>query len=88
MAPLAARRAARGRADQGGPAPAGHATGDLDAFDEDSVTGSHAAALFGYGPDHFLLRSSWGTDWGDAGYARMSNAYARAAIIESYGVMV
>ena len=63
-------------------------TGDLDGFDEDSVTGSHAAALFGYGPDHFLLRSSWGTDWGDAGYARMSNAYASAAIIESYGVMV
>ena len=40
--------------------------GDLDGFDEASVTGSHAAALFGYGPDHFLLRSSWGTDWGDA----------------------
>ena len=63
-------------------------TGDLDDFDEDSVTGSHAAALFGYGPDHFLLRSSWGTDWGDAGYARMSHEYAAQAIIESYGVMV
>jgi C1A family cysteine protease len=62
--------------------------GDLDAFDEDSAHGSHAAALFGYGPDHLLLRSSWGTDWGDQGYARMSNAYAAAAIIESYGVMV
>ncbi len=63
-------------------------TGDLDGFDEDSVTGSHAAALFGYGPDHFLLRSSWGTDWGDQGYVRMSVEYATAAIIESYGVMV
>jgi hypothetical protein len=63
-------------------------SGDLDDFDEGSVTGSHAAALYGYGPDHFLLRSSWGTDWGDAGYARMSFAYAGKAIIESYGVMV
>lgn len=62
--------------------------GDLDDFDEASVTGSHAAALFGYGPDHFLLRSSWGTDWGDEGYARLSLDYAAAAIIESYGVMV
>ena len=53
--------------------------GDLDGFDEASVAGSHAAALFGYGPDHFLLRSSWGTDWGDAGYARMSLEYAAQA---------
>ena len=42
----------------------------------------------GYGPDHFLLRSSWGTDWGDEGYARMSLDYAAQAVIESYGVMV
>lgn len=62
--------------------------GELHDFDEGSVTGSHAAALYGYGPGHFLLRSSWGTDWGDAGYARLSVAYARSAIIESYGVMV
>ena len=57
-------------------------------FDPDSVTGSHAAALFGYGPDHFLLRSSWGPSWGDGGYARMSLDYAAQAVIESYGVMV
>jgi hypothetical protein len=60
----------------------------LDAFDKDSVVGSHAAALFGYGPDHFLLRSSWGTSWGDGGYARMSLEYTAQAVIESYGVMV
>ena len=52
------------------------------------MTGSHAAALFGYGPDHFLLRSSWGPGWGDGGYARMSLDYAAQAVIESYGVMV
>jgi len=64
------------------------ATGELTAFDAASVTGSHAAALFGYGPDHFLLRSSWGTDWGEAGYVRMSLEYTAQAVIESYGVMV
>jgi C1A family cysteine protease len=60
----------------------------LDTFDDASVVGSHAAALFGYGPDHFLLRSSWGADWGDGGYARMSLGYAAQAVIESYGVIV
>jgi hypothetical protein len=58
------------------------------AFDAGSVKGSHSAALFGYGPDHFLLRSSWGPEWGDGGYARMSLAYAEQAVIESYGVIV
>jgi hypothetical protein len=64
------------------------ATGDLTTFDAASVHGSHAAALVGYGPDHFLLRSSWGTDWGDEGYVRMGLDYAAQAVIESYGVMV
>jgi hypothetical protein len=63
-------------------------TAQLDTFDAASVTGSHAAALFGYGPDHFLLRSSWGPGWGDGGYAKMSLDYAAQAVIESYGVMV
>lgn len=63
-------------------------TGELDDFDEDSVTGSHAAALYGYGPDHFLLRSTWGTDWADQGYAWLSPRYAEQAILEAYGVMV
>jgi hypothetical protein len=60
----------------------------LETFDTASADGSHAAALFGYGPGHFLLRSSWGTQWGDSGYARMSLAYAAQAVIESYGVIV
>ena len=63
-------------------------TAQLQTFDPDSVRGSHAAALFGYGPDHFLLRSSWGPGWGDGGYARMSLDYAAQAVIESYVVLV
>ena len=41
----------------------------LEVFDPASVRDRHAAALVGYGEGHFLLRSSWGTDWGDDGYA-------------------
>lgn len=60
----------------------------LSGFDASSIQGSHAAALYGYGPDHFLLRSSWGSGWGDGGYARMDLDYAAQAIIESYGVVI
>jgi Papain family cysteine protease len=60
----------------------------LETFDKASVFGSHAAALYGYGPDHFLLRSTWGQQWGEGGYARMSLDYTAQAVIESYGVIV
>lgn len=63
-------------------------SGRLQTFDAGSVTGSHSAALFGYGPDYFLLRSSWGPGWGEGGYARLTLNYAEQAIVESYGVIV
>jgi hypothetical protein len=74
LAPLAAEHGPVARAVQlDGTSPTRSST----RFDAGSVDGSHAAALFGYGPDHFLLRSSWGPDWGDGGYARMSLATPR-----------
>jgi hypothetical protein len=60
----------------------------LSGFDAEPATSSHAAALFGYGPDHFLLRCSWGTAWGEDGYVKMDLDYAAAAVIESYGVVI
>jgi hypothetical protein len=51
-------------------------------------TQSHAAALFGYRPDAFLIRSSWGTSWGENGYAWMDLDYTAEAVIESYGVVI
>ena len=60
----------------------------LTGFDAASATTSHAAALFGYGPDHFLLRSSWGPGWGRDGYAKMDLSYTAEAVIESYGVVI
>lgn len=48
--------------------------------------GGHAVALVGYTPEGFIVRNSWGTDWGDEGFAYASNAYAAAAFTEAYGV--
>lgn len=60
----------------------------LDAFDPAAASFKHAAALVGYGPDGFLIRSSWGEDWGDGGYAAATEAYLAGATVESYGVVV
>jgi C1A family cysteine protease len=60
----------------------------LTSFDPATVRDRHAAALVGYGPGHFLLRSSWGTDWGDGGYGRLADGYAADAVEESYGIVM
>jgi hypothetical protein len=60
----------------------------LDAFDGDSASFKHAAALTGYGPGGFLVRCSWGEDWGEDGYAVATEAYLAQATVETYGVVV
>ncbi len=41
--------------------------------------------LVGYTKDYFIARNSWGTDWGDKGFAYAYNDYALAAFTEAYG---
>jgi hypothetical protein len=70
-----------------------HATathGKLDTFQPNTVRGGHAVACVGYTTDHrFILRNSWGTGWGDKGFAYASEAYINAAFFdESYGVTI
>jgi C1A family cysteine protease len=62
--------------------------GKLDTFMPTTVRGGHAVACVGYTPDgRFIIRNSWGTGWGDKGYAYASEAYINAAFYnESYGV--
>jgi Papain family cysteine protease len=60
----------------------------LESFDAGSATDKHAAALAGYGPGGFLVRSSWGDDWGSDGYAVATEAYLAEATVESYGVVI
>ena len=60
----------------------------LERFDFDSASFHHAAALVGYDPHGFVIRCSWGEDWGERGYAVASEAYLEQALLESYGVVV
>lgn len=60
--------------------------GNLDAYQPRTRHGGHAVALVGYTPDRFIVRNSWGTGWGDKGFAYASLAYAQEAFTEAYGV--
>jgi hypothetical protein len=62
--------------------------GKLDTFQPNTVRGGHAIAIVGYTADkRFIVRNSWGTAWGDHGFAYASEAYINAAFFnESYGV--
>ncbi len=62
--------------------------GLLDTFQPNTVRGGHAVCLAGYTKDgRFIVRNSWGTAWGDKGFAYASEAYITAAFFnESYGI--
>ena len=62
--------------------------GKLDAFQPNTVRGGHAVAWVGYRADgRFIIRNSWGTAWGDKGFAYATPAYIDGAFFdESYGV--
>jgi C1A family cysteine protease len=63
--------------------------GKLDTYQPNTVRGGHAVALIGYTADNrFIVRNSWGTAWGDQGFAYASLGYAQAAFTEAYGVGV
>jgi hypothetical protein len=62
--------------------------GNLDTYNPASTRGGHAVALVGYTADRFIVRNSWGTGWGDKGFAYASLAYAQEAFTEAYGVEV
>lgn len=64
--------------------------GKLDAFQPATVRGGHAVCIVGYTADkRFIIRNSWGTAWGDQGFAYASEAYINAGFYsESYGVTV
>ncbi len=60
--------------------------GNLDVYKPNTIRGGHAVAIVGYTQDRFIIRNSWGTGWGDKGFAYASLAYAQAAFKEAYGV--
>ena len=61
--------------------------GNLDVFQPTTVRGGHAICIVGYTADRFIVRNSWGTSWGDGGFAYATDAYIVAAFFnESYGI--
>jgi C1A family cysteine protease len=64
--------------------------GNLDTFFPNTVRGGHAVAIVGYtATGRFIVRNSWGTAWGDNGFAYASPAYINGGFFgESYGVTV
>lgn len=64
--------------------------GKLDTFQPSTIRGGHAICVVGYTTDkRFIIRNSWGTAWGDKGFAYASEAYINAGFFdESYGVTV
>jgi C1A family cysteine protease len=64
--------------------------GKLDTFQPSTVRGGHAVCIVGYTADkRLIVRNSWGTSWGDKGFAYASEAYIEGGFFdESYGVTV
>ena len=62
--------------------------GTLENYNATKIYGGHAVCLVGYTAEHFIVRNSWGTNWGDDGYAYASNAYATEAFNEAYGAVL
>lgn len=62
--------------------------GKLGEYQPTTSQGGHAITLVGYTPEHFIVRNSWGKDWGDDGFGYASLAYADAGMTEAYGISV
>jgi hypothetical protein len=62
--------------------------GRLETYRPVTIRGGHAVSIVGYTPGHFIVRNSWGTGWGDGGFAYAADAYAANAFTEAYGITV
>jgi C1A family cysteine protease len=43
--------------------------------DQSVSIGGHAVLCVGYTPEHWIMRNSWGKEWGDAGYFYLPHDY-------------
>lgn len=61
--------------------------GKLVAFQPSTTRGGHAVCIVGYTSDGFIIRNSWGTNWGDNGFGYATPNYiADGFFAESYGI--
>jgi hypothetical protein len=62
--------------------------GHLKKYRPETNRGGHAVCLVGYTGKYFVVRNSWGTGWGDKGFAYAWNDYAEEAFTEAYGLVI
>lgn len=62
--------------------------GKLDVYTPGAGMGGHCVALVGYVNGRFIVRNSWGTGWGDKGFAYAADSYAQSAFTEAFGVVL
>ena len=67
---------------------ASNTRGNLKKYKKNTVKGGHAVCIVGYSDDYFIVRNSWGTDWGHKGFAYAYNKYAKKAFTEAYGAVI
>lgn len=61
--------------------------GKLAVFQPATKRGGHAICIVGYNSDGFIVRNSWGTQWGDNGFGYASPAYINDGFYsEAYGI--
>ncbi|MCK9170466.1 MAG: C1 family peptidase [Treponema sp.] len=65
---------------------AAETNGELHTYDRMHTYGGHCVVLAGYTDDYFIVRNSWGTGWGESGFAYAYNEYAQEAFTEAYGI--
>ncbi|MES6389984.1 C1 family peptidase, partial [Cutibacterium acnes] len=65
-------------------------SGVLTQYNVNQIYGGHAVLICGYDTDKdcFIFKNSWGTNWGDGGYAYCSSRWCAQAVLEVYGVSV
>ena len=56
----------------------------------DHLEGGHAVMAVGYDDDEdrFIIRNSWGQDWGQNGYGTLPYEYVRQSIADDFWVLV